>query len=284
MENIRNILIPVDFTEDSLNTLKYGLELATGSGIPKVVVLYSFQIPVTSYGDITTIPATHMPDQVLMLEEIQRSADERMKELEKTHLQPSGLSWECVVKSGPSMHNINETVEEHNSGLVIMATHEAGALERLLGDLTAYALENCKAPLLLIPENSVFEPVKKIAFATDLKKITRSEVFDKLKFLARTFRAHIIILNVNTDLKDLTEDETIELNHIKQELQGMEYHFQFIEGKDAEEAILDYVDSQQIQLVAAVPRHHGFFEGLFRSSVTKNLALHTKVPLLAIHE
>lgn len=284
MENIRHILIPVDFSEEGQYLPEYGLKLAIRSGAAKVVVLYSYQVPVTNYGDITTIPATHMPDQVLIMEEIQKSAEERMQELEKSLLQPSGIPYECLVMPGPAMSNINQTVEKHDIDLVVMATHEAGALERLLGDLTAYALEKCKAPLLLVPEHAVFEPIRKIAFATDLKKIVRTAVFDKLKFLAHTFKAHIIILNVNTDLKDLTEEETEELNHIKQELQGMEYHFQFIEGEDAEEAILNYVENQQIQLVAAVPRHHGFFESLFRSSVTKKLALHSKVPLLAIHE
>lgn len=284
MESIRHILIPTDFSEGAKNSLKYALELASYGGITKIVVLFSYQMPVASYGDLTTIPATPMPDHVVLMEESQKHAEEQMKELEREILQPSGIPYHCIVSVGSSMTNINETVEEHNIDLVIMANHKAGALDRMLGDLTSYALEKCKAPLLLVPDDTGFYPIKRIAFTTDLKKIVRKEVFDKLKFLAQTFQAHIIILNVNTDLEELSEEEKTELQHIKQELQGMEYHFQFIEGEDAEKAILDYVEKQQINLVAAVPRHHGFFKELFRSSVTKNLALHTKIPMLAIHE
>lgn len=278
MKNIRHILVPTDFSEESQNTLEYALKLAAVGSVAKLVVVHSFQVPVT------TIETTYVADQAILMDETRKRVEEEMKELENKFLEPSGVSYVCQIKVGATMDNINESVKEHDIDLVLMATHKSSKLERILGNLTAYALEKCKAPLLLIPEQTVFRPIQRIAFATDLNKIVRSEVFDKLKYLAFTFHAHIIILNVNTNLKDLTEEETIELNHIKKELQGMEYHFQFIEGEDAEKAILEYVEKQEIDLVAAVPRHHGFFEELFRSSVTKKLALHTRVPLLAIHE
>lgn len=284
MKEIRHILIPTDFSEAANNSLDYAVQLAKSGMVAKIVVLHSYQLPVTTYAPETTVPATYVPDQAYLMDEVQNKAEEEMKELEVKYLQPSGIPYECLIKVGSTMDNLNDTVTEYEIDLVVMATQKASKLERLLGDLTAYALEKCQAPLLLVPDDTVFRPVQRIAFATDLKKIIRAEVFDKLKYLALAFRAHIVVLNVNTDIKELSEEETIELNHIKHELQGMEYHFQFIDGEDAEQAILDYVHKQEIDLVAAVPRHHGFFEGLFKSSVTRKIALHTRVPLLAIHE
>lgn len=283
MDNIRQILVPTDFSEDANNSLEYGISLARAAGAAsgkptKIVVLHCYQVPVT------TIETTYVPDQAILMKEVQERAEEEMKELENTYLKPAGIPYESILELGPVMSNINEVVKEHDIDLVLMATHKASKIEQLIGDLTVYALEKCKAPLLLIPERAQFKPIRRLAFATDLKKILRSEVFDKLKYLAHTFNAHIIILNVNTDLKDLSEEEAEELQHIKKELQGMEFHFQFVEGEDAEKAILDYVHQQEIDVVAAVPRHHGFFEGLFRSSITKHLALNTQIPLLAIHE
>ncbi len=283
MNNIRQILIPTDFSAEAGNSLKYGINLARAVGAAsgrqvKIIVLHSYQVPVT------TVETTYVPDQAIMMKEVQDRAEEEMKNLEREYLEPTGIPYETELTAGPVMPNINSMVEKHKTDLVLMATHKAGRLEQLIGQLTVYALEKCKAPLLIIPDKAEFRPLRKLAFATDLKKILRSEVFDKLKYLASTFKAHIIVLNVNTDLKDLSEEESRELNHIKAELQGMEFHFQFIDGEDAEEAILEYVHRQEVDVVAAVPRHHGFFEGLFHSSVTKHLALHTQVPLLAIHE
>lgn len=292
MKNIRHILIPTDFSEAANNSLEYALELAQSTkNIPqseaegkegrkeiKLIVLHSYHVPVT------TIETAYVADQAILLEQTYEVSKERMQELEEKYLRPSGLPYESLIRMGSAIQDINEVVKEFNIDLVLMATQKAGKLEQLFGDLTVYALEHCKAPLLLVPDEAKFRPLRKLAFATDLHKIRQSEVFDKLKYLAGSFHSHIIVLNVNTDLKDLSKEEEEELQHVKQELRGMEYHLQFIEGEDAEEAILDYVHKQQIDLLAAVPRHHGFFEGLFHSSVSKKLALHTYVPLLAVHE
>ena len=283
MNYIRQILIPTDFSEEAHNSLEYGINLARAtteaSGNPtKIVVLHSFQVPVT------TVETTYVPDQAILMKEVQERAEEEMKAVEKKYLQSSGIPYELELLAGAVMDNINRLVKDKKIDLVLMATHKASKLDKIIGDLTVYALEKCKAPLLLIPETSKYQPIRRLAFATDLKKIIRADVFDKLRYLAQTFNAHIIVLNVNTDLKDLSEKEAEELKHIKMELQGMEYHFQFVEGEDAEKAILDFVHRQEVDIVAAVPRHHGFFEGLFHHSVSKNLALNTKIPLLAIHE
>lgn len=278
MKNIRNILVPVDFTEASDNSLRYALQLAGKSSGAKLFVLHSFHVPVT------TMDTAYVADQAILMEQTEMMAREEMKALEAKYLQPSGIPYECMVHLGPAMDDINEVVKDHQIDLVLMATHKAGKLERLLGNLSVYALERCKAPLLLIPDKAGFRPVQKLAFATDLKKIERADAFDKLRYLAETFRAHLIILHVDTEGQDLTEEEQQELIHLQEELKNLDYHVERIEDDDPEKAILRYVQDQQVDMVAAVPRHHGFFEELFRSSITQHLALHTEVPLLAIHE
>jgi nucleotide-binding universal stress UspA family protein len=278
MKNIRNILIPVDFSEASNNSLAYAIQLAGRTEGTKIFVLHSFHVPVT------TMETAYVADQAILMKQTEERARQEMQALEQEYLEPSGIPYECIVDLGPTMENINEAIETHGIDLVIMATHKASRLERMLGNLSAYAIEHSKAPLLLVPDKASFSPVRKLAFTTDLKIINRTDVFDKLKFLAESFGSHIIVLHVDTDEYELTEEEERELRILEQELQGFDYHVEQIKGEDEEEAILDYVKAQQVDMVAAVPRHHGFFEELFRDSVTKELALHTRVPLLAIHE
>lgn len=278
MKNIRNILVPVDFSEASDNSLKYAIQLAGKAKGAKLFVLHSFHVPVT------TMETAYVADQAILMEQTENRAREEMRALEMNYLKPAGIPYECIVELGPVMEVINEVVKSHGIDLVLMATHKANKLERLLGNLSVYALENCKAPLLLVPDKAAYEPVQKLAFATDLKKIERKDVFDKLKYLAETFHAHLIVLHVDTEGEELTEEEQEELLYLQDELKELDYHIERIEGEDPEEAILQYVREQQVEMVAAVPRHHGFFEELFRSSVTRKLALHTQVPLLAIHE
>ena len=278
MEKIRTILLPTDFSEEATNSLEYALALASQSGARRLIVLHSFHVPTT------TVETTYVADNAIMLEETQKRAEEEMRQLELDYLEPSGIPYECLVELGPTMDSINRIVKEKAVDLVVMATHKASKLERLLGNLPVYALEHCKAPLLLVPDKARFRPVKRLAYATDLKKYERDEVLRKLGSLAAAFQAHVIILNVHTGTEELSGQEMQELEHIRQELQGLDYHLELMEGEDAEEGILEYVEEEGIDMVAAVPRNHNFFESLFRSSVSKKLALHIRVPMLAIHE
>lgn len=278
MKTISNILVPVDFSEASNNSLAYAIQLAGRTDGTKLYVLHSFHVPVT------TMETAYVADQAILMEQSERRAHQEMEALEKEYLQPSAIPYECIVDMGPTMEIINEAIKTHQIDLVVMATHKATKLERVLGDLSAYAIEHSKAPLLLVPDQAGYRPVRNLAFATDLKKVERSDVFDKLKYLAENFAAHLIILHVDTEGNELNEEEKKELGRLEQELQGLDYHIEQIEGDDTEKAILAYVEKEQVDMVAAVPRHHGFFEELFRNSVTKELALHTRVPLLAIHE
>ncbi len=278
MSQIRHILVPTDFSEASANSLQYAIELAGQTGATSLLVLHSFHVPVTG------IDTTYVADQAIMLEQTHEGAKEEMQALERRYLQPSGIAYKCLVEVGPTIDTINEQIKDKAIDLVVMATYKASKLERLLGSLPEYALEHCKAPLLLVPDKVIFRPLKKLAFAADLKAYDREEVLQKLSYLAAVFRAEVIILNVHTGEKELSGEEMQELEHIRQEFQGLDFRLELIEGEAPEEDILDYVEAQEIDVLAAIPRNHSFFSDLFRSSISKKLALHSHVPMLAIHE
>lgn len=278
MSHLRHILVPTDFSEAANNSLQYAIELAGRMEGARLLLLHSFHVPVT------TVETTYVADQAILLEQTEQRARQEMEALKENYLQPSGIPYASRIEVGPTMESINKLIEEEGIDLVVMATYKASKLERLLGNLPEYALGHCKAPLLLVPDKASYHPLRKLAFATDLKHYEREEVLHRLSYLAAAFQAHVVILNVHTGKEELSGEERQELEHIRQEFQGLDYHLELIEGEDAEEGILEYVEEQDVDMLVAIPRNHSFFEDLFRSSVSKKLALHTRVPMLAIHE
>lgn len=57
-----------------------------------------------------------------------------------------------------------------------------------------------------------------------------------------------------------------------------------IKGDDVEGIILYFIDLHKINLIAMHVKHRSFFEKLFKISLSKKLAFHINVPILAIHE
>lgn len=286
MSEVKNILLPTDYSEAAGNSLQYAIRLAQESGKAKLFVLSSYQVPATGpvTGPMAGLGTAYASNHAILIQQMQAQVNSQMQALEEQYLQPSGLEYECIVKFGSTMDSINELVKSGPIDLVVMANEKAGKLERLLGNLPIYALEHSKAPLLLVPDKAVYRPLRKMAFATDLKAYEREAVLEQLRYLTDFFGAELIVLNVQTGQEELTGEELQELEHLRQEFQGMDYQLELVESEDAEEGILDFVEQEEVDILVAIPRQHGFFEGIFHSSITKKLALHSHIPLLAIHE
>ncbi|HUP13511.1 MAG TPA: universal stress protein, partial [Niastella sp.] len=60
--------------------------------------------------------------------------------------------------------------------------------------------------------------------------------------------------------------------------------FYFIRQYDFFDAISQFADDKNIDLIVIVPRDRSFLSGLFKTSHTKKLAYHSHIPIVAIHE
>ena len=54
--------------------------------------------------------------------------------------------------------------------------------------------------------------------------------------------------------------------------------------EDIEDGLGKYAKENKLDLLIVVPREHGLVGGIFHSSHSKKLVLHTHVPVMAIHE
>jgi nucleotide-binding universal stress UspA family protein len=51
---------------------------------------------------------------------------------------------------------------------------------------------------------------------------------------------------------------------------------------DVEQAIQNFIESNDIDWVVMIPRKHSFFQGLFHRSHTRAVANHTSIPIMAL--
>ena len=63
-------------------------------------------------------------------------------------------------------------------------------------------------------------------------------------------------------------------------LKNTPHVYHLMEHSNIEEGITNFLKNERIDLLAAMPRKHKFLQKLFKSSVTKQLVHHSKVPLL----
>lgn len=274
---LRNLLIPTDFSDQAITSLEYTLALARELQA-NVCVLYSYIIP------INNIETDYVVDQAIWLEQARERANEEMNLLEERYLKSAGVPYQCLVRAGTTMENINQIVKENDIGLVVIGAYKTGQLDSFFGELYTYAIQHAKAPVLLIPENVTYVHPEKVVYATDLKPVDNEAPYKNLHSILAQLNPAVELLHVYKSGNELSTKKRDELDSLKMQLATLNLRVVMLEAEDAEEGILTYAEQQKADWLVAVSHHYGLLEGLFHSSHTKKLARQTDIPLLVSHE
>jgi nucleotide-binding universal stress UspA family protein len=155
------ILAPIDFSPESLKTLRFAKLLATQTGA-RLHLLHVVTLPVISTARPVTIPPAFSE------EAIATRARQRMKELLAELSLPAGSN-PATVRSGAPTEEINEAARTTDADLIAMATRGYTGLKRaFLGSTTERVVRQAPCPVLVVREKED-QPTKKSARRTALQ-------------------------------------------------------------------------------------------------------------------
>jgi len=155
MEQIKKILVPIDFSDYSKNALKYAAQFAKqfNARIYLVYVVEPMIYPADFSMGQVAIPSTDI--------DLHSRAEEELKKLSKEIIGGS-LQVEILIKTGKPFVEIIEAASSNDVDLIIIATHGHTGVEHLLFGSTAEKVVR-KAPC---PVLTLREPVKGFQYAS----------------------------------------------------------------------------------------------------------------------
>jgi universal stress protein A len=152
---IKNIMVPIDFSDYSKNALRYAVQFAK-SFKSKIFLIYVVE-PMIYPADFSmgqvAIPSADIDLQGRAEEELEKLASEIRNDLEV----------EAIIKTGKPFFEINDAAKEKDIDLIIIATHGHTGVEHLLFGSTAEKVVR-KAPC---PVLTLREPIKGFQFNTE---------------------------------------------------------------------------------------------------------------------
>jgi len=192
------------------------------------------------------------------------------------------LGIELISKHGDLVDAVEHIHSEDPVDLIVMGTKGSNLFkELLLGSETDRLVCLSKNPILVIPESREFTIPKKIVFATHQEECRNKKEFKKLLEIVKVFGSELIILNV---FKDHLPASIHFEEPIKAELSGIEYSFEYVQNSDEARGIDEYINQNEIGLLAFIDHRVNMLSKLFTRSVTGKFASRAEVPLLIIHE
>ena len=275
---MKNILLPTDFSENSLNAIKYAIQLFKKEECKFYVlhtytpVIYDPQILILEHADF-------------FLEEIyKKNAEKNLDKLIKKVKKNAGShsSFEKMAVFHSLIPAINEIVAEKGVYVVIMGTKGAtGALEILWGSNTVRALKNLSCPLLIVPQNYVYKEPKHILFPSDFNFNYPLQILDIIKDICAQTQSRLHVLHVL--MNDKVEYEVANSKKLlSQELKGIKHEFHTVEGQNLVKAIRKFEKNFDIDLLVMVNNKHSFFRNLLFTSAVDKFGFRNVNPFLVL--
>ena len=275
---MKTIIVPTDFSPAAINAMHYALYMAQviNAGI---VLLHVYQLPV-SYNN------SDIPLPLVDIGELERINVERLQELkdlaERTF--SGALQISAEVKLGDLADELEAMCASIQPFAVVMGTRGSGFVERLLvGSATLSVIRRLTWPVLVVPPGTIFKGIQKIGLACDFKKVVETTPADHIKEWVRTFGASMSILNVD-DKKHASADAKDQHDLLHGLLEETRPQYFFIGNPDVEKGIHEFAENNNLDLLIVIPRKHHLLDSLFQKSHTRDLAFHSHIPILAIHE
>lgn len=276
---MKNILLPTDFSKNSINAMHYALKLFSGSSC-NFFLLH------------TQSPGTYLSDDLLMAgnqslyETIVKTSNKKLSQLIKSlkaKYETASFNFEPIIDYDSLPEAINQIIVSKKIDLIVMGTNGVtGAKEVLFGSNTINVIRKVYCPTLIIPEDFAFSFPKEILLALDPLDSLESQAFLKLvKFMER-FNEKIHLLRLVPD------DESY--NHAKKDkkdidilLKGISYEYHVIRDIPISTAVDCYVQTHTIGLLALLVQDESIFDRLFLGSPTTKISNELRVPLLIFH-
>jgi len=151
MISLKSILVPVDFTEPSLNALKYARALAGAFG-SQVHVFHAIEDPAVYAWEVYSPP--------LVREDLEKNALSQLQQL-LTAEEKKQFQAEFTVRIGAPFVEIIRFAKEKNTDLIIMGTHGRGAIAHLLlGSVAERVVRKAPCPVMTVrhPEHEFVLP------------------------------------------------------------------------------------------------------------------------------
>lgn len=271
---MKKVLIPTDFSDTSKNAAIFAVK-ALENAKDVSIILYNIHKPGNS--ESSNSSQTHRATII----------NQALEDLKTDLLKVADVNISYATEGGSSLVETIERYVRHNGiDLIIMGITGATKLEQIfMGSNTLDMIEKSICPVMIIPPDAKFSTIKDVVLASDFKDVMASTPVAPIKKVLDLFKPALHIVNVDPEhYVEITDEYKVERNKLEDMFKEYNPEFYFIRQYDFLEAISQFTIDKKIDLIFTVPKKQGFLKDLFKTSHTKKLAYHSRVPIVAIQE
>lgn len=270
---MKTYIAATDFSQEAENALEYCCSLAAMTNA-RVVIFNSFHLPLHTANAILSAGAIND------LENINRKLLVRTSEdLARKHHISVDYKLDYMEDVSLQLENL---FEEEKAEIIVMGMASKSLAQDIFGNTTTSAIMKMKYPVLAVPAEVKFKPLKKILFACDKAEKIPHRVLERIKLFAQALKAEIEIFHVEDGLEN-AEEEVLNLHpNLKENFSSIPHTYKNLQAKEIISAIENEAARTKADLLIMLPQKYGFWESLLHRSKTRMMASGAGLPLLSI--
>jgi nucleotide-binding universal stress UspA family protein len=218
---------------------------------------------------------------------ILKTAERKLKRLcQKISTSDPNLKCSFVVSEKSLSDSIMAVLQPQRGDLIVMGTQGAHGVRAFIsGSHTAQIIEKAKCPVIAVPDSWKFKMPERIVFASNLHE-SDPECLKQLSVIAKSFSACLTVLHISPQ-KQLSANEKHMISSLKKtlksEVKNCGINIESVHGSDTEETLQKYVHENKTDLLAMATHDRGILDKLFGTSLTRKMAHHSDIPVMAFH-
>ena len=279
----RKILLPTDFSKNSMKAISYARELYKDESCE----FYLFNVFSATSNFFESL--MNMEPGSKLYETAQLNSENGLAKIYDAIVMSDDDNPKHNFKTISVFNNpidaIKDVVEQKDIEMIVMGTKgETHSRNTAFGSTAIYVMEKVRnCPVIVVPQNAKTIMPKEIVFPTSYKTHYKRRELVYLTDIAKKCKATIIVLHI-LEKNELDSKQRANKQLLEDILAGTNYKFHSLPHESVIGALNIFVASRDSDMVAFINKKHAFFGSMLTSPMVKDISFHLKVPILTMHD
>lgn len=268
---MKTIIVPLDFSDESLPALDLAIMLAnkTGSGIQMVYVTGKNTGNFYEQGEKENLLA--------------KSKFEEILQKYKARCNPN-VTLSYTIKEGKIFKEIADLADKYDDPLTVLSTHGTSGFEELFIGGNAYKItSHSRNPVITVRRSQVSSNIDRIVLPLDITFQTREKVPYTVE-LAKVFDSEIHLLTIRlSNLKSIEKKLHQYAHQVASYLenQNVKYKIEHLHGSNLTDLTLDYSRSVNADLISIMTEQEKSASNLLLGNFAHQMINKAFIPVLS---
>ncbi|MBS1917043.1 MAG: universal stress protein [Bacteroidetes bacterium] len=274
---MKKIIVPVDFSETSINAAHYAAGIANQVADSLLILYHVFEN--TEAGSDGTPLQRDDAGRKAVMELLLQSVKNDIANITDVQIDLAAEEDNDFLKS------LERYVRHNHIDVIVMGITDATRLSQIVwGSNTLHIIKKNIAPVIIVPSNARFTAAKNIGFICDLRETCKTIPLEPVRKMLEILGAKVHVVNINSEHYIEPARHFLEEKKKLDEMIGdFDPQYSFINMYDFVDAVDNFVESNNIDLLLTIPKNDSFFPNMLKTTHTAKLAYHSHVPVVAIH-